>query len=110
VNGPTLFDALAEARAERDIALQRVGDAAGLEWRDQAHEWLRGYLEHHPELFPDTALRDGPEPPEKRAWGVVVRRAIRDGWIVPTGEFRARTRGHCTPGPVYRSTLYRETA
>ena len=103
-------DTIAEARAERDAALTRVSGAAGEQWAAEAWSWLRGYLESHVEFFPDTACREGPEPPEKRAWGAVVLRAKREGWIRATGEFRARTRGHATPGAVYRSMLCREGA
>jgi hypothetical protein len=102
----TLFD----ARVARDEAMERVETNAGDEWRTEAWAWLHGYLETHGELFPDTDLRDGPEPRERRAWGVLVRRALKEGLIVGTGEFRARTRGHCTPGPVYRSLIYREAS
>lgn len=102
----TLFDAIASAEAARDAALEQVAGAAPRGWEDAASAWLCDYLRAHAEYVPDVANRDGPEPPEKRAWGAVIRRAIRAGWIVRTG-FAPRTRGHCTPGPVYRSNLFK---
>lgn len=106
--GYDLFDpppGLAEAEAARDEALDRVEANAPDGWIEAALAWLRVHLEANPEYVPDVSNRLGPQPPERRAWGVVTRRAIRQGWIERTG-YAPRTCGHSTPGPVYRSLLW----
>lgn len=101
-------DALAAARAGRDAALERVMERAGDEWKSGAVAWLAGYLRAHPTYFPDTDNRlYADQPEELRAWGGVTQHALRKGWIRRTDQTRPRTRGHCTPGTVYRSLLYR---
>ena len=93
------------AAAERERGMTRAAAGAGIVWAEDAYAWLRLFLRHHSEFFPDTDLREGPEPPDRRAWGPLIRRAKKDGLIVPTGEYRPRSRGHCTPGAVYRSLI-----
>lgn len=102
----TLFDdAHAWARTERDLALFDVEHSAPAGWAETGWAWLTEFLRTHAEFFPDQDLRAGPEPPERRAWGVLVRRARTQGLIAPTGELRPRTSGHCAPGMVYRSLI-----
>jgi hypothetical protein len=105
---PTLFPdppALLAAERARDAAMEQAAANAPAGWEARATDWLRSYLETHAEYVPDTANREGPEPPERRAWGGVVRRALRLGWMVK-GGYAPRTQGHATMGPVYRSKLY----
>lgn len=96
---------LAEAVQARDAALESVAAGAGDDWAAEALAWLRDYLTRHQEYIPDVANQHGPQPAERRAWGIVTKRALAAGWIVRTG-YAPRTRGHCTPGPVYESRLY----
>lgn len=104
------LDLLTHAREERDAAMQRVEDAAG-DWNEYARSWLHDYLLVHREFFPDDVWAAGlAEPPEARAFGPVVKWASAHGWIVKTGEWRQRTRGHASSASVWRSTLYREDA
>jgi hypothetical protein len=106
-NHPSLFDAL----EQRDEAMAAVDAAAPEEWKDTATLWLIDYLHGHEEFFSDDVWAAGlPEPPEARAFGPIVRRAIRAGHIVATEQTRPRTRGHATPAVVYRSTLYRRAS
>lgn len=99
------LDIFAEAERARDAGMEQAAAHAPEGWEERATAWLRSYLERHAEYVPDTANREGPEPPSKRAWGVVVRNAKRWGWIEADG-YVPRTRGNCTPGPRYRSKLY----
>lgn len=99
----TLFDAL----AQRDEAMARVEEAAPLEWKDAAWSWLLDYLRTHREFFPDDVWAGGLEPPpERRAFGPLVLRAARAGYIVKAGRLRPRVRGHGTPAEVWTSQLY----
>lgn len=45
---------------------------------------------------------DLPETDELRAWGSVVRAAIRQRVLAVTGRFRPAASSHCSPKPVYR--------
>lgn len=53
----------------------------------------------------DLRLRIGsdvPPPPDLRAWGHVVQRAIRAGKLIKTGVYAPRASGHGTPTMTYR--------
>lgn len=89
--------------------MTRVENAAPVEWNEYARAWLRDYLTTHAEFFPDDAWLAGlAEPPEARAWGPVVKYASARGWIVKSGGFRQRTRGHATVAPIWLSLIYRQ--
>lgn len=106
---PDLWDyapTLDDARAERDAALLRVEESAG-DWNARAWAWLLDYLRTHAEFFPDDVWAAGLERPrELRAFGPLVARAARAGYIVKSGRLRQRTRGHATAAAVWRSMLY----
>ena len=105
---PDLFDpppTMAQAVAARDAALELVESNAGKVWIEAATGWLRGFLEGHAEYVPDRDNQGGPQPAERRAWGTITRRALRNGWLELTG-YAPRTRGHATPGPVYKSLIF----
>lgn len=107
VKPPTIDD----ARRERDEGLSRVEAAADARWTAYAYAWACSYLRTHREWFPDESWSLGlVEPREARAFGPVVLRLIRNGFISRTGEQRQRTRGHAATGPVWRSTVYVEGA
>ena len=99
---------LSDAVVARDEALENVEQGAGEEWVELATAWLRNYLETHLEYNPDVVNQEGPQPPERRAWGIITRRAIQERWIERTG-YAPRTRGHATMGPVYESRICRVT-
>lgn len=105
----TLFD---EALKARDEAIVRVTEHAGEEWPSVARAWMRDYLKTVEFYLPDAAWSNGcPEPPNtRRAFGpCVVRHALKSGWMTRDGE-APRLSGHTSPGPRYRSTLYRGQA
>lgn len=104
---PAHVPTLADARRERDDALVRVEAGADERWSAYAYEWACAYLRSHREWFPDASWSDGlVEPREARAFGPVVLRIIRAGFVAKTGEMRERTRGHAALGPVWHSTVY----
>lgn len=104
---PTRDLALYRARAERDVALERVEAAAGEEWLLAAKTWLAEFLVCHPSYFPDRDNVDAPQPAERRAWGAVVRHALAKGWIVKTDTYLPRAHGHTSVAVLYESKLYR---
>ena len=48
------------------------------------------------------AAHDLPDPPELRAWGSVIQRALREGLIVKTGGFRATASSNGSVRALYR--------
>jgi hypothetical protein len=98
-----LFDA-AEARAQRDAALERVADNAGdfmgaalaTVARLPAGEWTG-------EQIRTAVLNRGIVPHHHNAWGALICAAVKQGLVVPTGRYvamRAR-KSHARKTPVY---------
>lgn len=95
-----------EARTERDAALAQVERGAG-DWTAYAYAFVADYLARHPTLFADDLWAAGlVAPREPRALGPVLNRAVRSGLMRDSGEFRASTRRHLTPGRVWLSLIY----
>lgn len=75
-------------------------------WTDQALDDLRRYAMT---AAPGWTIEQArahcapvPEGADLRAWGSVTQRAIRAGWIEPTGEYAPATSSHGAPKPRYR--------
>jgi hypothetical protein len=95
------------ARAAGRRHATAAADAATIEWRIEARQWLEGYLLDHPTLFVDDIWELGcPEPVERRAIGALIQGLARKGYIVKSGEYRSRTQGHGSPADVWRSLIY----
>jgi len=103
------FDDTASAVA-RDHAIQRVDQHAEPDWKEHAYTAVLETAREQPDGFivddvwpriPDTVEA----PHELRAMGAVMRRAQRDGMIVPTRDFllSARVTAHRNPRRVWRS-------
>ena len=84
-------EGLAIGHAMADVA----GRHAGADWMEVALSAVRDYAQEN-ERFTTEQIRaanpDMPAPPDKRAWGSVVRTAHREGFIVPHGWVRAESR------------------
>lgn len=100
---------LAAATEARDSALSAVEAGADAEWMALAWHTLCDYLKRHQEFFvddfwTDTQLR---QPREARAFGPIVLRAARSGYIERTERSRPSVRSRLGHKPVWRSMLYR---
>ena len=80
-------------------------------WQDRAIALLSIYLVSHDtfitEDFRTWATANGlDEPQEPRAYGAVIRRAVKSGMIRATGEYRQTTniKSHSRPMMVWRKT------
>lgn len=79
------------ARARRDDGIGRSADHAGDRWKRLAHGFVLEYLVSHRGPFLTENLREFAEirglepPPDKRAWGSVMRFAASEGLIVKVG-------------------------
>jgi hypothetical protein len=102
---PSLFDV---ARAQRDTGMAAVEGAAEDDWKQDAWEFLVGYLRTHETMFVDDLWAAGlPHTREDRALGPLFNRAARVGFMVKTGMFRPSVRSNLTEKPVWRSCVYR---
>lgn len=101
---PTPIPSLAEARVERNAALDVVELGASDDWKDAAYAFLTEYLRAHDEMFVDDLWAAGlPQTREDRALGAVFQRAVRAGLMRKSGRFRASVRSHATEKPVWES-------
>lgn len=103
------FDAEASAR-QRDRAIRRVDRNAEPDWKEAAYLAVVETAAAEPNGFivDDVWPRISPgiiAPHELRAMGAVMRRAQRDGVIVPTTDYRlsSRVSAHRNPRRVWRS-------
>lgn len=101
----------AEARARRELGMQRVGDKAERcepGWTEEAMAAVRRYVATQHALFTVELMRmvlEAELPPvhDRRAWGVVTVRAIKEGLIERVkGQFFPAVSSNNSPKCVYR--------
>ena len=103
------FDHVASTAA-RDRSIRQVDENAEPDWKDAAYDAVRETARRQPfgfivdevwKLIPD----DVAPPHELRAMGAIMRRAQRDGLIVPTDDFKlsARVTAHRNPRRIWRA-------
>lgn len=94
----------------RDQGMQRAtnhADAVINDWSETAYQFLLGYLHSH-SLFMTEDVRKAsegivPEPPSLRAWGSIIVRAAKSGFIKRAGyENVKNARAHSTPATLWR--------
>lgn len=108
----TVFD-LVRAAKNRDQAIDEVEAHADDEWVACAFAAVRATAETLDEFTTDDCAsylaRIYPEAwtHEGRAWGAVMRRAVKNHWIVNTGRVKASTMvsNHRRPKTVWRSLI-----
>lgn len=106
---PTARELADQGMARAAEHADRVSDG----WSDNAYQFLRVYAQACPEFMTEQlrvwAHDEGlPKPPDNRAWGAVVNRAVRDGIIVRDRFENIRIPpSHSRPMPVWKSRLYR---
>jgi hypothetical protein len=109
----TLFDYV-EGRRLRDEGIKRAVDHADEKnegWSDMAFYFLKEYCKVTEEFMTEDvrmwAQRRGlRNPTHRRAWGAVVVRAIKEGFIERKGYAPVKTAtSHCTPASVWKSLI-----
>ena len=93
------------AKAARDEALERVEGGAPEEWLRDAHLKVHEVAYRLDDFTTDDLFEWGLwQPPEPRALGPVMLKAVRDGLIEKTGDYRQSRmpRCHGRPKAVYR--------
>lgn len=97
------------AKAARDEAVERAGEAADAEgWLDKALETIRSVALAKHEFTADDIWQSGLEPPrESRALGAAFTKVQREGLIEATTSFKSTTRTsrHAAPIRVWRSLI-----
>lgn len=98
---------LEDAVRAADAGMNRAAANAGDLWAEAAYRWLKRWLETHRELLPDQAWENScPEPPtDRRAFGTVIKRAIREDLMLANGVARRKS-GNLAWGPKYLSRIY----
>lgn len=104
----------AAARAARDRGMQQAIDHANRvdpSWADTVYTYLRVYARTHPSFTTEDVRRaagdEVPTPPDKRAWGGVVNRAVRAGVVARSGFVQAKDpKVHCNVVTLWRSLVY----
>jgi hypothetical protein len=102
------------ARRLRDDGIKRAVEHANkvaVNWSDRAHAHLLFFLlpksrgaEFTCEQVREYAEAHGiDKPPDKRAWGHVMKRAAREGYAVKNGKYVEATdpKVHCSPAAVW---------
>jgi len=105
---PTLFDlpTAADAADRRDTGIAAAVYAAG-DWVAYATEYVHAYLIDHHYLFVDDVWTHGlARPTSPRAFGQVMKTALRNGWMTKTSEARPSVNSNLSLRSVYRSTIY----
>lgn len=110
-----LFSEANLARTMRDAGINtaaRHADEQSPRWVDRATELLTEYARQHRVINSErvrgyAASRGLPHPPDGRAWGAVMQRAARAGWIRKTGRYETAEdpKVHCNPVAVWESLL-----
>lgn len=101
------------ARAARDAGIARAADHADRsseDWSDRAFSAFVSTAKRLPYFTTEQARQlapdDLPDPPDKRAWGHVARRAVREGIVERAGFVTADDpRVHCNVVTRWRSCV-----
>ena len=107
---PTTPQDLDEAKAARDHAIAEVEAGATESFFDTAIATIHGIARARSTFVIDdvwAARPTWPKTHDKRAMGAAMLHAKRDGWIVPTSDFRstAQVLRHAAPIRVWRSLV-----
>lgn len=102
----TRFPTAAEAETRKRRVTERPLDS----WQSLALAVVEEYAKTHEYFLAEDVREYGqhllPEPPEPRAWGAVLKAAVRRGIIMADGTAKARTSNN-SPKTRWRSLKFR---
>jgi hypothetical protein len=100
----------AEAKARRDVGMERAAGAQGHCWAALAYQAIKTAALRQPHVHVDDILAQNiPQPEHPNAWGAVWMRAIRNGIIQHSNQSRpckTDKRKHAHRYPVYFSRIH----
>jgi len=95
-----------QANTRQHAGINQAVQHSGPTWLEYATEYVQCYLTEHPELFCDDVWTHGlTRPVSARAFGQVMKTAIREGWMVATGQVRPSAQSNNSLRNVYRSLI-----
>lgn len=101
------------ARVRRDSGMNRAvehADRTSPGWQDAALEAFKAYAATHRTFTTEqvrTASPNVPQPPDKRAWGHVARRACKEAIVRKVGMVQAQSPTvHCMYVSLYESQVF----
>lgn len=98
-----------EAEARRDAGMASATRHSGQTWQEYALEYVRVYLLDHEYLFCDDVWEHGlVRPDSPRAFGQVMKSAIRNGYMLKTHMARPSVQSNQSLRSIYKS-LIRDT-
>ena len=102
------------AETERDQGIERAVSHANREcpaWSEKAYEILRAFIDGYSGQFLGEQVRvyakimKLPEPPSQRAWGAIMVRAAREGFIKHVGYAQTTNpRAHAATAHLWQRT------
>lgn len=106
-----------QACAQRDVGMELAlehAEAVNEGWKDEAYSFLVAFAKYNRDFISEDVsdahvAAQLPQPPTKRAWGSLYRRAARDGVIEQCGMGRSRLR-HASICPRWRSRIFGSAA
>lgn len=96
-----------EAENKREDGIEQSSDHSGIDWLEEAKAFMWRYCKSNEFVFCDDVWEAGLERPESpRAFGAVMRHAIRSKWITKTDRARPSVQSNLSMRMVYKSRLY----
>jgi hypothetical protein len=96
-----------QVEARRDAGISAAVTHSGSDWVEYATQYLCIYLATHEELFCDDVWAHGLASPESpRAFGQVMKNALRFGWMHAGPNMRRSVSSNLSLRPVYVSDIF----
>lgn len=96
-----------DAANKREIGITKSSEHSGEDWLEYAKDFMIGYCTENEYIFCDDIWKAGLEKPESpRAFGAVMRHALRNNWIIKTDQARPSVQSNLSLRMVYKSLIY----
>jgi len=81
------------------------------DWKAKAYRFLVSYARKHDSFMVEdvrnASVKKVPTPPSERAWGGVIRKAVKEGVVEHIGFMTVKNpKAHSTPASFWKSTIY----
>jgi len=101
-----------QLRDEGMVKAMHSANQANAKWTLMAYAFLIKYAEKHEKFMLEDAREASinriPQPPNNRAWGGIIIKAVNADIIVKQGFASVKNKkAHCTPASVWQSQIYK---